>query len=100
LAHTMHVWNFLGLFLVGIAATLAGGCPLRQLIMAGEGNTDALACVIGMLVGAGIAHGVNAAGAPVGLAVNGQIAVVIGIVMTSGIGMIFREKIIAINKGA
>ncbi len=32
LAHTMHLWNFLGLFVVGMAATLAGGCPVRQLI--------------------------------------------------------------------
>jgi len=99
LAHTMHVWNFLGLFLVGIAATLAGGCPLRQLIMAAEGDTDALACVIGMLAGAGIAHGMNAAGAPAGLALNGQIAVGIGIVLTAGIGLFFREKIVTASKG-
>lgn len=100
LAHTMHLWNFLGLFLVGIAATLAGGCPLRQLIMAGEGNMDALACVIGMLVGAGVAHGINGAGAPVGLAVNGQIIVSVGIVITCLIGMFFREKIMSVSKGA
>lgn len=92
LAHTMHVWNFLGLFLTGIAATLAGGCPLRQLIMSGEGNTDAMFCVLGMLAGAGIAHGLNAAGVPAGLAVSGQLAVVIGIVITIGIGFVFQEK--------
>jgi hypothetical protein len=74
LAHTMHLWNFLGLFLTGLAATLAGGCPLRQLIMAGEGNTDATFSVLGMLAGAGIAHGLNAAGGPAGVALNGQLA--------------------------
>jgi hypothetical protein len=99
LAHTMHVWNFLGLFLVGISATLAGGCPLRQLILSGEGNTDAMFCVLGMLVGAGIAHGLNAAGAPTGLSWNGQIAVVVGIIITGGIGMLFRTKIIAVSEG-
>lgn len=92
LAHTMHVWNFMGLFLTGIAATLAGGCPLRQLIMSGEGNTDAMFCVLGMLAGAGISHGINAAGAPTGLALNGQIAVIVGILITIGIGFVFQEK--------
>ncbi|MPM42653.1 hypothetical protein SDC9_89320 [bioreactor metagenome] len=92
LAHTMHLWNFLGLFLTGLAATLAGGCPLRQLIQSGEGNTDAMFCVLGMLVGAGIAHGLNAAGAPAGLAANGQIAVIVGIVITVGIGVVYQKK--------
>lgn len=99
LAHTMHVWNFLGLFLTGLAATLAGGCPLRQLIMAGEGSTDALACVLGMLAGAGVAHTLNAAGSAAGVGINGQIAVVVGIVVVAGIGYICREKLVPINKG-
>lgn len=100
LAHTMHLWNFLGLFLTGLAATLAGGCPLRQLIMSGEGNTDAMFCVLGMLVGAGIAHSLNAAGAPTGLAISGQFAVIAGIIITAGIGFAFKEKaIIAVSEG-
>lgn len=98
LAHTMHVWNFLGLFLTGLAAILAGGCPLRQLIMSGEGNTDAMFTVLGMLAGAGISHGLNAAGSPAGVAVAGQIAVVVGIVVAAGMGMVFREKIV-VNMG-
>jgi uncharacterized protein len=99
LAHTMHVWNFMGLFLVGLSATLAGGCPLRQLIMAGEGNVDALACVLGMLAGAGVAHGLNLAGSAAGVSVNGQIAVVTGVVLTSGIGILCREKVMALKEG-
>lgn len=93
LAHSMHIWNFLGLFLTGMAATLAGGCPLRQLIMSGEGNTDAIFCVLGMLAGAGIAHGLNAAGSAAGVGANGQIAVVAGVILTAGIGVVFREKL-------
>ncbi|MEG6586341.1 YedE family putative selenium transporter [Dendrosporobacter sp. 1207_IL3150] len=100
LAHDMHLWNFLGLFLTGLAATLAGGCPLRQLIMSGEGNTDAMFCILGMLAGAGIAHGFNAAGSPVGLAINGQIAVSAGLVITAGIGLKYRENFSFMNKGA
>lgn len=99
LAHTMHVWNFLGLFLTGMAATLAGGCPLRQLIMAGEGSTDAFICVLGMLAGAGVAHGLNAAGSGAGVGINGQIAVVVGIAVVSGIGYLLREKLTPISKG-
>jgi YedE family putative selenium metabolism protein len=92
LAHNMHLWNFLGLFLTGLAATLAGGCPLRQMIMSGEGNTDAMFCVLGMLAGAGIAHGLNAAGSAAGVGMNGQIAVVAGLIIAAGIGIVFREK--------
>ena len=99
LAHTMHVWNFLGLFLTGLAATLAGGCPLRQMIMSGEGNTDALWCVLGMVAGAGVAHGLNAAGSAAGVGINGQIAVVAGILAVTAIGLAFREKLATVSEG-
>jgi uncharacterized protein len=92
LAHTMHVWNFLGLFLVGMAATLAGGCPLRQLISSGEGNTDAAWCVLGMLAGAGLAHRLNAAGAATGVGINGRIAVIAGILVTTAIGFALTKQ--------
>ncbi len=72
---------------------MAGGCPLRQIIMTGEGDVDALFCLVGMLAGAGIAHSFNLAGSPAGVALNGQVAIVAGIVVTSGIGYAFREKL-------
>jgi YedE family putative selenium metabolism protein len=93
LAHTAHLWNFLGLFLTGLAATLAGGCPLRQLIQSGEGNTDAMFTVLGMLAGAGISHGLNAAASAAGVTAAGQIAVVVGITIAAFIGLAFRETI-------
>ncbi|SMC46646.1 YedE family putative selenium transporter [Sporomusa malonica] len=99
LGHTMHIWNFLGLFLTGLAATLAGGCPLRQLIMAGEGSTDAMFCVLGMLAGAGVAHNLNAAGSAAGVGINGQIAVIAGIVIIAVLGYVCREKLVPISKG-
>lgn len=34
IAHSEHLWNILGMYTVGFAAVLAGGCPLRQLILA------------------------------------------------------------------
>lgn len=93
LAHTAHLWNFLGLFLTGIAAVLAGGCPLRQLIQAGEGNTDAMFTVLGMLAGAGLSHGLNAAASAAGVTAAGQIAVGVGIAVAAAIGFAFRETI-------
>ncbi len=93
LAHSMHLWNFFGLYLTGMCATLLGGCPLRQLVMAADGNTDAWSCLLGMLFGAGLAHSFNMAGSGAGVPVDGQVAVVFCIIITFGIGMRFREKL-------
>ena len=53
-AHTMHIWNFGGMTLAGLAFALAGGCPGRQLFLSGEGDGDAAVFVLGMIVGAGL----------------------------------------------
>ncbi len=74
-AHTNGLWNFLGMTLVGWASVLLGGCPLRQLILAGEGNSDSAVSVFGMLVGGAIAHNFGLAASPAGPTLNGQIAV-------------------------
>ena len=90
-AHTAHIWNFLGMLLVGYGCTLLGGCPLRQLILAGEGNTDSAITVTGLVVGAAFCHNFGLAGAADsvvdgvykvgGPGINGKIAVVIGLVV-------------------
>lgn len=61
IAHSEHLWNILGMYVVGFAAVLAGGCPLRQLILAGQGSNDSAVMVIGMLVGAAICHNLGLA---------------------------------------
>lgn len=81
IAHTDSVWNFLGMALVGYGSILIGGCPLRQLVMAGEGNSDAAIAVLGFLVAGAIAHNFGIAASPAGVPVNGQIAVGIGFVV-------------------
>ena len=53
---TQTVSGILGMTVVGLAATLAGGCPLRQLILSGEGNGDALITVLGAVTGAAFMH--------------------------------------------
>lgn len=69
-AHSEHLWNLLGMYAVGFAATLAGGCPLRQLVLAGQGSSDAAMTVVGMFVGAAICH--NFALASSGTATNAE----------------------------
>ena len=56
IAHQQWLWNILGMYVVGFAAVLAGGCPLRQLIMAGQGSLDAAVTVLGMFFGAACCH--------------------------------------------
>lgn len=92
IAHTMSLWNFLGLYLVGLTATLLGGCPLRQLILSGEGDMDAAAVVFGMIVGAAFAHNFMFAGSPNGVGIYGQIACVVGILAMFWLGFSFREE--------
>lgn len=56
IAHSQHLWNILGMYAVGFAAVLAGGCPLRQLVLAGQGSSDAGVTVLGLFAGAAVAH--------------------------------------------
>jgi len=74
-AHNQAIWNFLGMGIVGLAAVLAGGCPLRQLILAGEGNADALATILGTLLGAALMHNFGWAASANGVTSGGKIMV-------------------------
>lgn len=62
IAHSDHLWSILGMYAVGFAAVLAGGCPLRQLILAGQGSSDSAVTVVGMFAGAAMAHNFGLAG--------------------------------------
>lgn len=98
-AHTDALWNFLGMALCGWGSVLLGGCPLRQLILAGEGNTDSVITVMGMLVGAGIAHNFKLASSPKGPTPNGQIAVIICLVIVGLIAYFNSEMVAKKEKG-
>ena len=63
IAHSQQLWNILGMYAVGFGGVLAGGCPLRQMVMAGQGSSDAAMTFVGMLVGAAFAHNFGLAGA-------------------------------------
>ncbi len=74
-AHSDGLWNFLGMAVVGWGSVLLGGCPLRQLVLAGEGNSDSAVTVVGMLLGAALSHNFKLASSAEGSTPNGHIAV-------------------------
>lgn len=90
-AHTNALWNFGGMVLSGLAFTLAGACPGRQLILSGEGEGDAAIFSIGMLLGAAVSHNFNLASSPAGPSPFGPAAVIIGLAVTVVIGLTMRE---------
>mgnify|MGYP001096650173 CR=1 FL=1 len=102
-AHSQHLWNFLGMALAGLAFALAGGCPGRQLFLSGEGDGDAAVFVLGMITGAGLAHNFALAGTPDtvvegvtkvgGISPLGMAAVALGLVVCVIIGLTMREKV-------
>jgi hypothetical protein len=91
-AHTNALWNFGGMVLAGLAFVLAGGCPGRQLFLAGEGDGDAGMFVFGMLVGAGFSHNFNAASSTTGPAPFGPAMVLVGLIVCIVIGLVMRES--------
>ena len=87
-AHTDGLWNALGMLLVGFGSVLLGGCPLRQLVLSGEGNADSAITVIGLMVGAAFCHNFGLASSADGPTPAGKIAVIIGIVVVAIIGIV------------
>jgi hypothetical protein len=92
-AHTMHIWNFAGMVLAGLAFTLAGGCPGRQLFLSGEGDGDASVFVIGMIVGAAFAHNFGLASSGAGATSAGIISLFVGLLSCLLIGFTMKENI-------
>ena len=88
IAHTDGLWNALGMYLAGLACILLGGCPMRQLILSGEGNTDSVVAVLGLMAGAAFSHNFGLASSADGPTANGKIAVVIGIVVVAVIAVV------------
>jgi YedE family putative selenium metabolism protein len=92
-AHTMQIWNFAGMVLAGLAFALAGGCPGRQLFLSGEGDGDAAIFVLGMIMGAPIAHNFGLASSPKGVGPHGIAAVAVGLIVCLFIGFTMRKNI-------
>ena len=93
ISHTSHLWNFLGMALVGLGATLAGGCPLRQLVMSGEGDTDSAATILGLFAGAAVAQNFGLASSSTGPSALGPWAVIVGLAVVVILGLLMRTKL-------
>ena len=73
------LWNFMGMVTAGLAFALAGGCPGRQLFMAGEGDNDAAVFAVGLIVGTAMAHNFGMASSTAGIGPHGMAATLAGL---------------------
>ena len=90
------------MFLCGLAFSMAGGCPGRQLVRAGEGDSDSAIFCMGLLLGAGICHNWKLTAAPDkvindvvkvgGPTVPAIIALIIGIVFCVSVGLLSKKS--------
>lgn len=87
-----YLWNFLGMLMVGFGSVLIKGCPFRQLISAGQGDTDAGAAVLGMLTGAALVQNWGLGGNAEGTPYEGKIAVLFGLSILFIIGLLYRKR--------
>lgn len=92
IAHTQGLWNFAGMLVAGLAFALAGGCPGRQLFLAGEGDSDAGVFVLGMLMGAALAHNFGLASSPAGIGPHGIAAVAASLAVCLYVGFANRQR--------
>ena len=81
-SHSDHLWNLLAMALVGLTGVLAGGCPVRQVVLAGEGNGDAMITAVGILSGGCLAHTFLAVSSSSGPTPAGRTAVLIGLAVS------------------
>ena len=87
-----YFWNAMGMVLVGFGSVLIRGCPFRQLILSGQGDTDAGAAVLGMIVGAALVVDWGIEGTPEGTPLAGKIAVIVGLIFLFAVGMAYRQR--------
>ena len=91
-AHGDYLWSFLGMGLVGWISVVIGGCPFRQLVKAGEGDTDAGLVVMGMLIGAALVQSWGIAATAAGVPFVGKVAVLVGFAFITVNCLLFRER--------
>jgi len=90
--HLEHGWSFAGMALVGFGAALIGGCPFRQLVLAGEGDADAGSAVVGMLVGGGLVHSWSVRSTLAGATPAGKFATALGFLLLLTVALSYRVR--------
>ncbi|HEY6837254.1 MAG TPA: YedE family putative selenium transporter [Geobacteraceae bacterium] len=91
-AHLDYLWSFLGMGLVGWVSVLMGGCPFRQLIKAGEGDTDAGLVVVGMFIGGALVQSWGITATAAGVPLSGKVAVSAGFVAVIAASLLLRVR--------
>ncbi|NVN97727.1 MAG: YedE-related selenium metabolism membrane protein [Geobacteraceae bacterium] len=91
-SHQEYLWGFLGMMLVGWLSVLIGGCPFRQLVKSGEGDTDATLVVAGMFLAGALVQGWNLAATSAGVPLGGKIAVLAGFMMLLAVSVLVRDR--------
>ncbi len=92
IAHTDSLYNFLGMALVGWGSVLLGGCPLRQLVLAGEGNSDSAVTVFGFIAGAAVSHNFKLASSANGIGEGPVLPVLIAGFVFLAVLSVFNSK--------
>jgi YedE family putative selenium metabolism protein len=90
--HLEWLWSALGMALVGLAAVLAGGCPFRQIVKAGEGDLDAAAVGVGMVLGAAVVQTWGLGATTAGVPAAGKVATLIGLAALLSFGLRASEE--------
>ena len=93
IAHNQYIWNFFAMPLSGLCFSLGGGCPGPQLVNIGEGNNDAALFVLGMLLGAAIAHNFGLAASPARVTAYTPYVLALGFMTCIYIGVSNKSKI-------
>ncbi len=91
-SHLAFGWSFLGMALVGVVSIMIGGCPFRQLILAGQGSTDAGAAVLGMVAGGALVQGWGITSSNLGASHTGEVATLMGLAGVFMLGIVMRVR--------
>lgn len=91
-SHHEYLWSFLGMTLVGWISVMIGGCPFRQLVKSGEGDTDAAITVAGMFIGGALVQDWNLAATSAGIPTGGKITLLLGFVFLFAVSLLTRER--------
>jgi len=91
-SHTAYIWSFLGMALVGVVSIMIGGCPFRQLILAGQGSADAGAAVLGMLFGGAVVQAWGVTSSNIGPSHTGEVFTLLGLALVLVLGVVMRVR--------
>lgn len=85
--NTEYVWDFISMLLIGMGSVFVDGCPFRIVIRVGQGDTDAIPVLMGMMLAGGLTETLNIASGLEGTTREGKIGVLVGVLILILIGI-------------